>query len=104
MNGLELKKEKKKIFEGRGVFAVFSFKEENECNTITIDEKDKDKKSKLREIFVSNINPFFDADIKGEKKDIELITQSPRSPLYYNDYNNGTYVIAIITESFEFQY
>ena len=39
---------KKEDFEGREVFAVFSFKEENECNTITIDEKDKDKKSKLK--------------------------------------------------------
>ena len=95
---------KKADFEGKDVFAVFSFKEENECNTITIDEKDKNKKSKLREIIISNMNPFFNANIKGEKNNIKLITQSPGSPLYYRDYNNGAYVIAIITENFEFQY
>ena len=50
------------------------------------------------------MNPFFEADIKGDKKEIELITQIPGSPLYYYDYNNGAYVIAIINESFEFQY
>ena len=50
------------------------------------------------------MNPFFEADIKGDKKEIELITQIPGSPLYYCDYNNGAYVIAIINESFEFQY
>ena len=95
---------KKGDYKGRDIFAVFSFKDENGNNTITLDEKDKNKKSKLREIKVSNMNPFFEVDIKGEKKDIELITQSPGSPLYYNDYNSGAYVIAIITENFEFQY
>ena len=96
---------KKEDFIGKDIFAVFSFKEGKDNNTIIIDEKNKDKKPKLREIFIyNNRNPFFDADIKGEKEEVELITQSPGSPLYYKDYNSGAYVIAIITENFEFQY
>ena len=95
---------KKEDFEGRDIYAVFSLKEENDDNNIAIDEKNKDKKPKLREIFIFNKNPFFDADIEGEKEEIELISQSPGSPLYYKDYNNGAYVIAIINENFEFQY
>ena len=96
---------KKEDFIGNDIFAVFSFKEGKDNNTIIIDEKNKDKKPKLREIFIyNNRNPFFDADIKGEKEEVELITQSPGSPLYYKDYNSGAYVIAIITENFEFQY
>ena len=81
---------KKEDFIGNDIFAVFSFKEGKDNNTIIIDEKNKDKKPKLREIFIyNNRNPFFDADIKGEKEEVELITQSPGSPLYYLDYNNG---------------
>ena len=95
---------KKEDFEGRDIYAVFSLKEENDENNIAIDEKNKDKKPKLREIFIFNKNPFFDADIEGEKEEIELISQSPGSPLYYKDYNNGAYVIAIINECFEFLY
>jgi len=95
---------KKLVFEGREKFAVFSLKEENDNNIITIDEKNKDKKPKLRKIPINDGNPFFDVDIKGEKEDVELIIQSPGSPLYYNNYNNGVYVIAIINECFEFQY
>ena len=95
---------KKEDFEGRDIYAVFSLKEENDDNNIVIDEKNKDKKPKLREIIIFNKNPFFDADIEGEKEEVELISQSPGSPLYYNDYNNGAYVIAIINECFEFLY
>ena len=66
--------------------------------------EEKDEIEKYREIYISNANPFLDASKNGEEKNIELIKQSPGSPLYYRDYNNGAYVIAIITESFEFQY
>ena len=54
---------KKLVFEGREKFAVFSLKEENDNNIITIDEKNKDKKPKLREIPINYENPFFDAQI-----------------------------------------
>ena len=66
---------KKEDFEGRDIYAGFSLKEENDDNNIAIDEKNKDKKPKLREIFIFNKNPFFDADIEGEKEEIELISQ-----------------------------
>ena len=56
-------------FEGRDIFAVFSYKEENNSNIITIDEN-KDQKIKLKEIYISNVNIFFEADIKGDKKEI----------------------------------
>ena len=95
---------KKEDFEGRDIFAVFSYKEENNNNNIITIDENKDQKIKLKEIYISDLNPFFEADIKGDKKEIELIAQIPGSPLYYNDWNNGAYVIAIINESFEFQY
>jgi len=95
---------KKDDFEGRDIFAVFSFREgRDKINKLHKDEEGIDAEG-YREIFISNINPFLDASKKGEEKDIDLIKQSPGSPLYYRDYNNGAYVIAIINESFEFQY
>ena len=95
---------KKEDFEGRDIFAVFSFDQEKDNNNILNEEEEKDEIKKYREIFISNANPFLDASKNGEEKVIELIKQSPGSPLYYRDYNNGAYVIAIINESFEFQY
>ena len=95
---------KKDDFEGRDTFAVFSFNEgRNNINKLNKGEEEIND-GKYREIFISNINPFLDASKKGEEKDIKLIKQSPGSPLYYRDYNNGAYVIAIINENFEFQY
>ena len=89
---------KKEDFEGRDTFAVFSF----EDNSTTTDGDDSKCEIKFREIFISNINPFTqkldDANISI------LIKQSPGSPIYYNDYNNGAYAIAIITDTYEFQY
>ena len=88
---------KKEDFEGRDTFAVFSF--EDKGTTTTHDEKDSNtSQQKFREIFISNINPF------SQKAEDDLIKQSPGSPLYYNDYNNGAYAIAILNDSFEFQY
>ena len=99
---------KKEDFEGRDTFVVFSF-EDKGTTTTTNGEKDSNTgKNKFREIFISNINPFSqklddDKDDEGTNKD-DLIKQSPGSPLYYNDYNNGAYAIAILNDSFEFQY
>ena len=89
---------KKEDFEGRDTFAVFSFEDKG----TTTDDDDSKGEIKFREIFISNINPFTqkldDANISI------LIKQSPGSPIYYNDYNNGAYAIAIITDTYEFQY
>ena len=89
---------KKEDFEGRDTFAVFSFEDKDS----TTDGDDSKGEIKFREIFISNINPFTqkldDANISI------LIKQSPGSPIYYNDYNNGAYAIAIITDTYEFQY
>ena len=89
---------KKEDFEGRDTFAVFSFEDKG----TTTDGDDSKGEIKFREIFISNINPFTqkldDANIAN------LIKQSPGSPIYYNDYNNGAYAIAIITDTYEFQY
>ena len=89
---------KKEDFEGRDTFAVFSFEDKG----TTTDGDDSKGEIKFREIFISNINPFTqkldDANIA------DLIKQSPGSPIYYNDYNNGAYAIAIITDTYEFQY
>ena len=108
---------KKEDFEGRDIFAVFSFKDQGKQTTTTDGEENTPKSSsgqqKFREIFISNVNPFLNAaQQKGQNDDEnesnvnleELIKQSPGSPLYYKDYNNGAYVIAIINDSFEFQY
>ena len=88
---------KKEDFEGRDTFAVFSFEDKG----TTTDGDDSKGEIKFREIFISNINPFTqkldDANISI------LIKQSPGSPIYYNDYNNGAYAIAIITDTYEFQ-
>jgi hypothetical protein len=95
---------KKEDFEGRDIFAVFSFEDKS---TTTTEGKDGEKigQQKFREIFISNVNPFSTAAQKdNENGELDLIKQSPGSPLYYNDYNNGAYVIAVINESYEFQY
>ena len=95
---------KKEDFEGRDIFAVFSFEDKS---TTTTEGKDGEKigQQKFREIFISNVNPFSTAAQKdNENGELDLIKQSPGSPLYYNDYNNGAYVIAVVNESFEFQY
>ena len=94
---------KKEDFAGRDIYAVFSFKEKKE-GTNQGSEEAKGGENQFREIFISTINPFLDAVNKGTDEEKELIKQSPGSPLYYKDYNSGAYVIAIINESYEFQY
>lgn len=87
---------KREDFEGRDTFAVFSFEDKS---TTTQGEGDKTPgEQKFREIFIGNVNPF------SQKAEDDLVKQSPGSPLYYNDYNNGAYAIAILNDSFEFQY
>ena len=95
---------KKEDFQGRDIYAVFSFKEKKETSQGTEEGQGAKSENQFREIFISTINPFLDAFNKGTDEEKELIKQSPGSPLYYKDYNSGAYVIAIINESFEFQY
>ena len=89
---------KKEDFEGRDTFAVFSFEDKG----TTTDGDDSKGEIKFREIFISNINPF--TQKLDDANTANLIKQSPGSPIYYNDYNNGAYAIAIITDTYEFQY
>ena len=100
---LGVEKGKKEDFERRDIYAVFSFKEKN-FDDNTTREEEKFTQTKFREVQISQTNPFLDASKKGDKENVELIKQSPGSPLYYKDYNSGAYVIAIINEFFEFQY
>ena len=93
---------KKEDFENIEKYAVFSFEDKKINNIITEDENKKSVQPKLREIIINKINPF--SDLSREKGKAELIKQSPGSPLYYKDYHNGAFVIAIINENFEFQY
>ena len=82
---------KREDFFVKEINAVFTFKDDNNI-------------FKNREIFVGNVNPFCEANNKGTDEEKELIMHSPGSPLYYKDYNNGAYAIAIINEFYEFQY
>ena len=94
-------------FGGREINAVFSLGSNYQSSTTTEggeDTKNKKCEGKYREILVNNSNPFLDANNKGDQADKELIKHSLGSPVYYKDYNNGAYVIAIINDSFEFQY
>ena len=98
---------KKEDFDGRDIYAVFSigFKEKDNTNKDQKEEnKDKIAEHALKEIFISNFNPFLDIYNKGTENEKELIIHSLGSPLYYKDYNNGVYAIAIINENYEFQY
>ena len=98
---------KKDDFELKDIYTVFSFKEEkNNINipNINIEGEKKESQIKFREIQLNNMNPFLDIYKNGEEKDKELIKQSPGSPLFYKDFNNGAYIIAFVNEGFEFQY
>ena len=99
---------KKEDFTGRDINAVFSLGLKGQQTTTETGGEDAPKtkkgEQKFREIFVNNVNPFSDAYNKGTEDEKELIIHSPGSPLYYKDYNSGAYVIAIINESYEFQY
>lgn len=95
---------KKEDLEFKDKFAVFPLKEVNDNTNTIIEGEEKVFQQKFRELFIYNANPFLDAAKNGDEKDLELIKKSPGTPLFYRDFNNGAYVIAIINESFEFQY
>ena len=95
---------KKEDLEFKDKFAVFPLKEVNDNANTIIEGEEKVFQQKFRELFIYNANPFLDAAKNGDEKDLELIKKSPGTPLFYRDFNNGAYVIAIINESFEFQY
>ena len=82
------------------MLCCFFFPKKKEVIIITTDEKENVSQSKLRKMPIDNDNPFLKASQKGDK----IIKQSPGSPIYYKDFSNGVYAIAIINEFFEFQY
>ena len=92
-----------KDFDDKDINAVFSFKERNQTAD-AINKGEDINQPKLKEIFLDKGNPFVEISKKGKGKNFETIKQSPGSPLYYKDYNNRPYVIAIINKNFEFQY
>ena len=105
---------KKEDFSGRDVNAVFTLglKDNSSKKTATANSPDgseetDDMKRKnepyLREINVNNGNPFIASKDK-DKINEKIVSRCLGSPLYYKDYNSGGYVIAIINESYEFQY
>ena len=100
---------RKEDLGSRDIYAVFSLglKGQNSQTTSGDDSTPDSKKGyeqKLREILVSNANPFLTAHEGGSDEEKALIKCSPGSPLYYKDYNSGAYVIAIVNENFDFQY
>jgi len=95
---------KKEDFELKEIYTVFSFKDDKKNTNANTEREKKECQTKFREILLNNMNPFLDINKNGEEKDKELIKQSPGSPLFYKDFNNGAYIIAFINESFEFQY
>ena len=103
---------KKEDFSGRDVNAVFTlgFKDNSSKKSTSSsqegEENDENRKKNepyLREINVNNGNPFTANKDKDEKNE-KIVSRCPGSPLYYKDYNSGGYVIAVINESYEFQY
>ena len=97
---LGVKSGEEKDFDEIDKFVVFSFKREDNA------EGERLSETKFREGYISYGNIFFEASQKGEEKVVELIKQSPGSPLFYyeNNKKKDVYVIAILNEFFEFQY
>ena len=95
---------KKEDFKGVENYAVFSFEERNYYDNEFIHGEEKINRTKFREILIANFNPFLDLYYHGDGFEVDLIKQSPGSPLYYKDSDFGAYVIAIINESFEIQF
>ena len=100
-------------FSGRDINVVFTLgKKDNknsdeEAPTTGGEDTPEENKSKntkdpgLREVNVNNSNPFRKLESDEEKK---IADHVPGSPIYYKDYNSGGYVVAIVNESYEFQY
>ena len=99
-------------FSGRDINVVFTLgrikdgntNKDEEANEEEANEENKSKKNKepgLREVNVNNSNPFRKLETDEERNIAEKV---PGSPIYYKDYNSGGYVVAIVNESYEFQY
>ena len=54
----------------------FQSRKKKNNNTIIIDGRENDNQIKLRKKFVKHHNPFLETLKKGDKKEIELISQS----------------------------
>lgn len=104
-------------FSGRDVNAIFSLGIKKQTSPTDVipeteseltDEKEQPKKRKnepyLREINVTNGNPFSSYKDNPNINNNNIIEKCPGSPLYYKDYNSGGYVIGVINESYDFQY
>ena len=89
-------------FSGKDKYATFCIGKKMGEEDIENPKKPKNKEEPLlRKINVNNSNPFRRLESEEEKKIGEIF---PGSPIYFRDFVNGAYVIAIINSSFEFQY
>ena len=64
MNGQEQKEKKIEEYDGRDIYAVFSFKEGKNNN---LKKDTEENQTKLKKIYVSKSNPFLEDYKKGEK-------------------------------------
>jgi len=96
---------KKEDFEEVEKYVVFSYEKRSDNNNKIDEGEEKDSQTKFREVLIDIYNPFllFQKNDEFDQK-INLIKQSPGSPLYYKDSDFGAYVIAIINEGYEIQY
>ena len=99
--GVELGR--KDAFNERDINCIFSRglkKKRHSKNKMP--KKEDIKEPYLKEINVNVGNPF----IKAKENDINnsIMDRYHGSPLYYKDYNNGIYVIAVLNDNLEFQY
>ena len=78
---LGVKSGEEKDFDEIDKFVVFSFKRKDNA------EGERLSETKFREGYISYGNIFFEASQKGEEKVVELIKQSPGSPLFYYENN-----------------
>jgi len=102
---------KQEDFSGKDINVIFTtgLKARNNTNNGNEDNEEKGenetKKGKnepaLREVNVNNVNPFKNPENSKEK---DIIKKVPGSPIYYKGYISGGYVIAVVNESYEFQY
>ena len=96
---------KKEDFEEVEKYVVFSYEKRSDNNNEIDEGEEKDSQTKFREVLIDIYNPFllFQKNDEFYQK-INLIDQSPGSPLYYKDSDFGAYVIAIINDCYEIQY
>ena len=93
----------KDTFNERYINCIFSNglkKKKNSMNEIP--NKEDIREPYLKEINLNAGNPFIEA--KKNDKNNTKIDRCHGSPLYYKDYNNGIYVIAVLNDNLEFQY